>query len=455
MPVEYPDKAVSATRVPLKKRKHLQRLLDDAHTDQFDFVVTYSRDRLARDAYEHQVIRDEMHELGIPIVLASTRSLYDSGDLVIELMQDGLSQYEVEQTRVRTRDTMASRIEQGEWVGRKPPYGYKFKDGEISQVADEIIFVREIFNRYLKGEGFYRIANSLGGKWKKEKVKAIVTNPFYAGYLTAFKGRRGSHSSISDRSEWVESKKLDIIPAVITKEEWERCWNLFDQRRKGLIPPRLYNSNFLLKGLVACKDCRHEFQTLNQMTRSSTGKRYGDRYYACHCRKFQANAFEDNIIQALLDEVNRRSLVPGGTNEILNEVRDSLKNDINMMKRDIKALQKQIEETKQRMDEADVEMRNLYRDRGKKEKMLFVLQHYRLEKRADCNKWERQIEQLNTKLQFVEQIEVNNLEWDRLYADVLKGDRQALRRFLVFLIEMIVVDEDGKVEEFRARVDLR
>ncbi|WAH38139.1 recombinase family protein [Alicyclobacillus dauci] len=460
LPVEYADPNVSATKVPLIKRTHLARLLDDAKEHKFDFVITYARDRLARDAYEHQVIREEMHELGIPIVLAATRSVYDSGDLVIELMQDGLSQYEVEQTRVRTRDTLVHRVEHGEWVGRKPPYGYMFdKDSrQILQVADEIIVVREIFDRYLKGEGCYRIAKALGGSWKKEKVKAIVTNPFYAGYLTAYKGKKKSHSSVSDRCDWVESQEpLKGIPAILTKEEWERCWNFFDQRRKGQVAPRHYNTNFLLRGLVACKDCGSLFQTQNQMTKSSTGKRYGKRYYFCKCRRFEAGEFETTIVRATLDVVNRRALVPGGVDALMEEVRVRLQTDMSQLNKDIRNLEKQVDEAKKRIEEADAEMRSRFQVRQSdetNEKMVSILQHYRLQKQADCNRWERQIKDFKTKLSFIEGIELKNLDWDDLYADALKGDRQALRRFLVFLIDTIIVNAAGEVDEFCAKVDL-
>lgn len=464
LPIEYPDENVSATKIPLRKRKNLARMLDDAKEHKFDFIVTYARDRLARDAYEHHVIREEMHELGIPVVLASTRSVYDLGDVVIELMQDGLSQYEVEQTRVRTRDTLVHRVEHGEWVGRKPPYGYIFDEGKIRGVPDEIIIVRDIFDRYLKGEGCYRIAKAIRwGKDKKDKVKAIVTNPFYAGYMTAYKGKRKSHNSISDRSEWVESPgKLAMIPAILTKEDWERCWNLFDQRRKGTVPPKHYNTNFVLKGLVRCKYCGQSFKTVNKTPKkSTTDKSY--RYYLCSCRRFRAEEFEQSIVKTTLEEVNRRSLVPGGVAAIMDEVRISLDDDVKTMRADIKGLQKQVAETKAKIEEADNEMHSLYKAAKlgeaheldeKQKRILEMLQYYRLEKQGDCNRWEEQINKLKTKLEFMEAIEIKHLDWNKLYADVVTGDRQALRRFLLFLITEIWVDADGNVDKFEARVDL-
>src|SRR5690606_12142173 len=92
----------------------------------FDLIVVYQQDRLARDPSEHLFLRSLFKQANIPIVVASTNTLYDSGDLLTNIFRDGLSQYEVETLRIRTRDTLATLHEQGLWTGGKPPFGYKY-----------------------------------------------------------------------------------------------------------------------------------------------------------------------------------------------------------------------------------------------------------------------------------------------------------------------------------------
>lgn len=88
---EYLDPDVSAVKKTMEQRKALQQLLKDAELKKFQFAAVYSNDRLARDPIEHELIRRHMLASGIPIVVANTESLYDSGDLLAQLVRDGVT----------------------------------------------------------------------------------------------------------------------------------------------------------------------------------------------------------------------------------------------------------------------------------------------------------------------------------------------------------------------------
>jgi len=92
------------------------RLINYVSLKKFDLVVVYQQDRLSRDPNEHLYLRSLFANENIPIVVACTHTLYNTGDLLTNIFRDGLSQYEVETLRIRTRDTLATLHQQGLWT---------------------------------------------------------------------------------------------------------------------------------------------------------------------------------------------------------------------------------------------------------------------------------------------------------------------------------------------------
>ena len=98
---------------------------------------------------------------------------------------------------------------------------------------------------YHKGDGFSAIANMLNEQkektncqhWKKEAVKRILTNPYYAGYVTNKRIKPGSGNSVEDFSKW-EMERCEEIPPIMSKAEWLTTIRLFEQKRNGEIPPK-------------------------------------------------------------------------------------------------------------------------------------------------------------------------------------------------------------------------
>ena len=65
--------------------------------------------------------------------------------------------------------------------------------------------------------------------WRKERVKQILTNPIYAGYVTFGRLKSGSGNSIEDLSKWKMAQCKDI-PPIMTQEEWFATFHLFERK---------------------------------------------------------------------------------------------------------------------------------------------------------------------------------------------------------------------------------
>lgn len=160
-----------------------------------------------------------------------------------------------------------------------------------------------------KAEGFDSISkklsqtNSNRKEWTKEKVKRIVTNPFYSGYIAWGKTKPDSKNSLSDRETWIFAK-CDFIVSIISKEDWEFCWKLYQQKRKRKVSPKHYKTSFLLKDLVYCKNCNQLLDCKNQQTTGNNGKKYGEKIYFCSSCQLRIKADTLHvIIDSLLNDI--------------------------------------------------------------------------------------------------------------------------------------------------------
>ncbi|MBQ8216070.1 MAG: recombinase family protein [Clostridia bacterium] len=79
------------------------------------------------------------------------------------------------------------RMETGDFAFVNAPFGYKIEDDTLIPIPEEAEIVRRIFQYYLAGMGFGRIAQELnnndaiGKPWGKERVRYILSNEKYIG----------------------------------------------------------------------------------------------------------------------------------------------------------------------------------------------------------------------------------------------------------------------------------
>ena len=75
-------------------------------------------------------------------------------------------------------------------VNRKLPFGYHIRDGQIQIAEDEAKTVRMVFDRYIAGVSYDRLAGELNGRdvlyapgkcWNKNMVARILQDERYLG----------------------------------------------------------------------------------------------------------------------------------------------------------------------------------------------------------------------------------------------------------------------------------
>ncbi|MEC5188801.1 DNA invertase Pin-like site-specific DNA recombinase/gas vesicle protein [Geobacillus thermodenitrificans] len=450
---EILDEGVSSRK---KDREGYKRLIAAAYEKKFDFVIIYSHSRIARIPEEHDLIRATMHILDIPIIESETESLYDFGDTIFRAIKDGVAKYELDKIRINTKNAIETLAKNGRWTGGRAPFGYQYtskKEGGTEKfdiVEAEIELVKKVFELYKNHHGFSSIAkqlpeNSYRGKaWTKDHVKNIITNPFYAGYIAIRRKHEKKHNALKDRSEWI-MKKSPLIPAVLTIEEWEYCWNLYKTKNERKIPPKHFKTSFLLTGLLKCQNCNGDLIGKDQRTTSNQGKVYGKKVYLCKTCNYKIDA--DDAHQTVLRVF--KSYQGIDTEKLISAVQEKVETEISNVKKSIEDLKVSWQTEKRKLQLCDIEIEKAFKRKEEKEphiKILIITKDRILNKIHQIERW---IEEKEAKIKFLEEVQKNgNLIKDHLkqFQAPVSSCNEDMRALFLYLFEEIMVNKKGHLQ---------
>lgn len=299
---DYVDAGVSATKVPMERRKALRAMLADAVLNKFDVLLVYKRDRLARRDHEFFIIRYKLRQAGIRIVYLSPSepTLIDGpyGDLV-ENMIASVAALEPKILADRIRSVKQDLRRQGLWHSGVPRFGFA-KDPESRMlviIPSEADVVRWIFHWYvdeglggnviskkLNHEGYlYRRQPNELVQWQPRYINKIISDTKYAGYVVVNLGD-GEATEVP-----LQVLNNDGIPVpIISREQFDHAQRLSSLRAFKNIPPRNSTTSYLLTGLIYCGCGERMLGTgyKNRYTRrDGTMVERDYKYYRCQSRQ--------------------------------------------------------------------------------------------------------------------------------------------------------------------------
>lgn len=145
------------------KREDFNRLLADCRKGKIDRVLVKSISRFSRNTKDCLAALRELMRLGVTVQFEKEN--IDTGTLTTELMvsvSGSLAQQESMSISQNIHQSYRRRMERGEFITTKPPYGYRLvnrRDLEI--VPEEAEIIRWVFDAYLGGQSAKDIANEL------------------------------------------------------------------------------------------------------------------------------------------------------------------------------------------------------------------------------------------------------------------------------------------------------
>ena len=346
----YSDNGISGTTI---NRPEFQRMLEDCRAGKIDLVITKSVTRFARNTVILLNTIRELKTLGVDTYFEKEdmHGISPDGELLITL----LAMYAEEEARSASENQkwrIQKLYDQGKAAGGHT-FGYRLVDGRFEIVPEEAEVVKTIFELYLSGMGYSKIArtliekgvNSRFGSWSHTSIRDILANEKYAGdmllqksFVEDFRTKKKRKNTGEMRSVYVKN----CHEAIIDKQTFDAVQTEIARRghHQTAIMERKNaahdNSEKLFTGLIVCGDCGGAF--LRKYTNAKRSDRpvwVCQRYFkygkaACNSQRIPETILIDKTCEVLrVSEISRevvaekicRILVPEH-NRLIYELRD-------------------------------------------------------------------------------------------------------------------------------------
>lgn len=363
----YTDEGISGSKA--YKRPEFLKMIQDGIDRRYDVLVTKSYSRFARNQRESLSAIAELRIAGIRLVFLEEGMDTDK-DIKNAGLHGWLAEMEAQKTSERIKTVWDSFNREGRVHVTLAPYGYDYNKEIKNFVVNEkeASGVRKIFELYLQGNGFNKIAKVLsdsgvpskrGGNWAGATIKGILENEFYIGTLVQGKSRtidvtiKGSRAIAKE--EWF--KHIDNHEGIITQEVFDKTNQQINDRTskaKSYYTKEHANSRAsrhsnasLFSNLMKCGDCGATM-TIKRKKRLKYVPFYNCISYDMYGTK-ECNHTSNSIKEEFLMEYVKRRLDRVSENNfdelslIVNSVKESKNNTISLEK-ELQIVEKKIDE---------------------------------------------------------------------------------------------------------------
>ena len=264
----YADEGLTGTR--MDKREDFNRLLADCRKGRIDRVLVKSISRFARNTRDCLASLRELSRMGVTVYFEKEN--IDTGTLTTELMvsvSGSLAQQESISIAQNQRLSYQRRMERGNFITCKAPFGYRLIDGKnLETVPEEAAQVRWMFESYLNGHSLDWIAEQMTQKgvrttdgkpfWQHTTVLYVLTNEKYIGDTLCQKTFASGFPFIKQRNHGERDQYYieNTHPAIVSKEMFKKTQELLRRKssRKATV---LHSYPLTLK--VRCGKCGTPF----------------------------------------------------------------------------------------------------------------------------------------------------------------------------------------------------
>lgn len=267
---EYIDRAISGKT---DNRASFQKMIRDSERQDWDAVIVYTLDRVARNRYDSAMYKAKLKKNGARLFYAKQNIPDGPEGIILESVLEGMAEYYSENLARNVQRGMMENALQAKTTGGIAPLGYK-KTADLHYEIDPAgaKIVREIFELYASGV----------------TAAGVVEHCVRNGYRTAV-GRpftRNSLSTILRNEKYIGIYKCndieipDGVPAIIDKELWDRAQRMI-KHNYGTRARGKAKIDYLLTTKVFCGHCGSPM--LGESGTGRNGQTY--YYYKCFDRK--------------------------------------------------------------------------------------------------------------------------------------------------------------------------
>ena len=324
----YEDAGISAK--DMDHRPEFKKMLEDVKNKKVNVIVSYKLDRLTRSVRDLETLISELekYDCSLECAMDDINTSTANGRFFVRMLTV-LSQLEIERVSERTKFGLVGAIKDGHIPVRKT-LGFMRDNKKLIINPNESDIVLRIFDLYLKGNSYQRIANIfnkenvLNKKWYDTTILKILSNPLYKGdYISG--GRTGTPVLYEG-----------VVEPIVSKKMWEECQI---QTRKNT---RNYTrrNDYIFFQKIMCSKC-HRIMAC----KAPGGSKKKYIYYKCYKCKTSIN--ENKLTTLLVDEISsimeyditvKKFFAPllkhkiENVNELLNKEINSLKDKLIRLK---------------------------------------------------------------------------------------------------------------------------
>lgn len=351
----YPDEEKSAKNAD---RPSFQRMIADAKRKMFDVVVVHKLDRFARNRYDSINYKRLLRQNGVRLESVLERLDDSPESVVMESMFEGIAEYFSLNLAREVRKGMMENARSAKHTGGTPPYGLKVNPQTLQLEIDEntckaVQMYYDCIEQFVPNEEIANRLNSAGfrtptGKeFTRTSFATWARNRKYCGdyvYDVAMpRDEQGKRNNAKKKPIEDHTVVEDAIPAIISREQWQRVNAILDARKHK--PGRMKAMNYLLSGKIVCGNCGAPYAA-NSYENKNKARQY---YYRCSKKCGNAQIRKDDAEMLAIEYLNRDVFNEETIVEIIKEVqrlyqerRKEYIEDIEPIKKELAEINKQI-----------------------------------------------------------------------------------------------------------------
>lgn len=227
----------------------------------FEAVLLWKFSRFARNQEESIFYKAMLRKEGVEVVSVSEPLVEGPFGSLIERILEWMDEYYSIRLSGEVKRSMTVNAQKGR-LQSTPAFGYRAQDGQLVPVPEEAELVKEIFGRFIAGEGAFQIARRMnllgvkthrGSAFENRTVEYIIRNPVYIGKLRWTPTGRTRRDFNNPDSIITDAGHEPIIDTAT----WETAQRVMDESKLkwGYKARPTYELKDWASGLVRCSAC--------------------------------------------------------------------------------------------------------------------------------------------------------------------------------------------------------
>ena len=318
----YTDKAKTGTN---DARPGFQRMIADAQSGAFQYIIVYMFDRFARNRRDSIMYKEMLKEKnGIRVLSALEPIAEDEGGEFYEMFLEWNAEKYSKRLSKRVKDGLDTSVANGTYCGGYLIYGYKIdlepisgKSGKfikrVSIKEEEAEVIRFIFEQYDLGVSKMEIAQVLNSKGYRYKEKPFKGRTFDK-WLTSRK--------YTGEFEFGGRKCDNMYPPIIDKALFERVQERLNKNKYFLGGQNKAKLTYLLSGKVFCGHCGTEMVSDGGVSKQGIAHHYytckKKKKSLCEKRREHKDALELYVVDSVRNFLSDPNNVEVAANDVLN-----------------------------------------------------------------------------------------------------------------------------------------